>query len=51
MTVNFLLTAKCDMAAAKHFFDKAMEANGDPQKVAMDKSGFCRISGAVIRIV
>jgi putative transposase len=27
------------MAAAKRFFDKAMGANGDPQKVAMDKSG------------
>ena len=27
------------MAAAKRFFDKAMRANGDPDKVAMDKSG------------
>jgi aldehyde dehydrogenase (NAD+) len=27
------------MAAAKQFFDKAMGANGDPRKVAMDKSG------------
>ena len=26
------------MAAAKRFFDKAMGANGDPDKVAMDKS-------------
>jgi putative transposase len=33
------LTAKRDMAAAKRFFDKAMGANGDPDKVAMDKSG------------
>ena len=31
-TVDFLLTAK-------RFFDKAMGANGDPDKVAMDKSG------------
>jgi len=31
--------AKRDMAAAKRFFDKAMGANGDPDKVAMDKSG------------
>ena len=30
---------KRDMAAAKRFFDKAMGANGDPDKVAMDKSG------------
>ena len=37
--VDFLLTAKRDMAAAKRFFDKAMVANGDPDKVAMDKSG------------
>jgi putative transposase len=38
-TVDFLLTAKLDMAAAKRFFDKALGANGHPGKVAMDKSG------------
>lgn len=38
-TVDFLLTAKRDMAVAKRFFDKAMGANGVPEKVAMDKSG------------
>ena len=37
-TVDFLLTAKRDMAAAKRFFDKAMAANGVPDKSAMDKS-------------
>ena len=38
-TVDFLLTAKRDKAAAKRFFDKAMRHNGDPEKVTMDKSG------------
>jgi transposase-like protein len=38
-TVDFLLTAKRDMAASKRFLDKAMAANGDPDKVATDKSG------------
>jgi putative transposase len=38
-TIDFLLTAKRDKAAAKRFFDKAMQANGLPEKVTMDKSG------------
>jgi transposase-like protein len=38
-TVDFLLTAKRDKAAAKRFFEKAMRHNGDPEKVTMDKSG------------
>ena len=38
-TIDFLLTAKRDMAAAKRFFDKAMHTNGDLEKVAMDESG------------
>ena len=32
-TVDFLLTSKRDIAAAKRFFDKAMGANGDPDGV------------------
>ena len=38
-TVDFLLTAKRGMATAKRLFDRATGANGDPDKVAMDKSG------------
>ena len=38
-TVDFLLTAQRDKAAALRFFDKAMQANGVPEKVTMDKSG------------
>ena len=38
-TIDFLLTAKRDKAAAKRFLDKAMQANGIPEKAAMDKSG------------
>jgi transposase-like protein len=34
-----LLTAQRDMVAAKRFFDKTMQTNGDPEKVVMDKSG------------
>src|ERR1035437_1798422 len=36
-TVDFLLAAKRDKAAAIRFFDKAMQANGVPEKVTMDK--------------
>lgn len=38
-TVDFLLTAHRDMAAARRFFEKAMRENGAPEKIAMDKSG------------
>ncbi|MBC7404728.1 MAG: IS6 family transposase, partial [Cytophaga sp.] len=38
-TIDFLFTAKRNKAAAMRFFDKAMEANGIPEKVTMDKSG------------
>ena len=38
-TVNFLLTAKRGKAAALRFFKEAMQANGFPEKITMDKSG------------
>lgn len=38
-TVDFLLTAKRDAAAARRFFEKAMRHNTVPDKVTMDKSG------------
>ena len=38
-TVDFLLTARRDKAAALRFFDKTMRASGLPEKVTMDKSG------------
>lgn len=38
-TVDYLLTAKRDKAAARRFFDKAMRLHGQPEKVTMDKSG------------
>jgi len=38
-TVDFLLTAKSDKAAANRFFDKAMSANGMPERATIDKSG------------
>lgn len=38
-TIDFLLSAKRDKAAAMRFFEKAMLANGVPEKVTMDKSG------------
>jgi transposase-like protein len=38
-TVDFLLAAHRDVAAARRFFEKAMRANDAPEKIAMDKSG------------
>lgn len=40
-TVDFLLTAHRDMAAARRFFEKAMREHGVPGKISMDKSGLC----------
>lgn len=38
-TVNFLLTTKRDLAAAKRFLTRVRCANDYPEKMAMDKSG------------
>jgi transposase-like protein len=38
-TIDFLLTAKRDKAAAMRFFKKAINNSDMPEKVAMDKSG------------
>jgi putative transposase len=38
-TVDFLLTAKRDKAAALRFFEKVIKVSGVPEKVTMDKSG------------
>ena len=38
-TVDFLLTAKRDVSAARRFFDKAMRHSEVPDMVTLDKSG------------
>ena len=38
-TIDFLLSAKRDMKAAKRFFKKAIRHNGQPIKTTIDKSG------------
>lgn len=38
-TVDFLLTAKRDCAAARRFFERAIELHDVPQKDTIDKSG------------
>ena len=37
-TVDFLLSAKRDHAAARAFFDRAMDLHGVPEKITIDKS-------------
>ena len=38
-TVDFLLRAHHDKAAAQRYFEKSIEQNGDPETVTIDKSG------------
>jgi putative transposase len=38
-TIDFLLRAKRDKTAAMRFFEQALQDNGIPDKVTMDKSG------------
>jgi transposase-like protein len=38
-TVDFLLTAKRDLAAARRFFERAMEQHDLPESITIDKSG------------
>ena len=38
-TIDYLLTAKRDMKAAKRFFRKAIKRNNHPELVNIDKSG------------
>jgi len=38
-TVDFLLTAKRDEAAARRFFERAIDLHDAPEKVIIDKSG------------
>lgn len=38
-TVDFLLTARCDEAAARRFFEQAVNLHDLPEKITIDKSG------------
>jgi putative transposase len=38
-TVDFLLTAKRDLAAARRFFERAIDQHGLPESITIDKSG------------
>jgi putative transposase len=38
-TVDFLLTARRDLAAARRFFERAIDLHGVPEKITIDKSG------------
>lgn len=38
-TVDFLLRADRDKAAAQRYFEKSIDQNGEPERVTIDKSG------------
>lgn len=38
-TVDFLLTARRDLAAARRFFERAIDLHGEPESITIDKSG------------
>jgi hypothetical protein len=38
-TVDLLLRAHCDKAAAQRYFEKSIDQNGEPETVTIDKSG------------
>jgi transposase-like protein len=38
-TVDFLLTAHRDIAAARRFFERAIDQHDVPEKITIDKSG------------
>ena len=38
-TVDFLLTARRDEAAARRFLERAIDRHGEPKKITIDKSG------------
>jgi putative transposase len=38
-TVDFLLTARRDEAAARRFFERAIDLHDVPEKITIDKSG------------
>lgn len=38
-TVDFLLRAQRDKTAAQRYFEKSIDQNGEPETIAIDKSG------------
>lgn len=49
-TIDFLLTAKRDAAAALRFFRKAIRHHGEPDVVTIDKSGANTAALAILNV-